>query len=217
MKKIILSLMALSLFAVSCKNDESKSESKDSTTTTAKTETPAKKLSPEEEQKAWMEYATPSSVHQMLAKSDGTWIGEAQMWMAPDSPATKMTGMAVNKMILGGRYQESVHTGKMDMGGGMTMPFEGRSTLGYDNAKKVFQSTWIDNMGTGTMVMEGTWDEATKTITSKGKMYDPAQGKDIDVKETYQIIDDNTHKMQMFCTKDGKEFKNMEMMIRRKK
>lgn len=27
------------------------------------------------------------------------------------------------------------------------MPFEGISTLGYDNAKKTFFSTWIDNMG----------------------------------------------------------------------
>jgi hypothetical protein len=35
------------------------------------------------------------------------------------------------------------------------MPFEGISTLGYDNAKKTFFSTWIDNMGTGMMVMEG--------------------------------------------------------------
>jgi len=213
MKKVLLGLMAFSMIAVvSCKNEEAKSNTTDTSSTVKKDEKPDRKLTKEEEEKAWMEYATPGSVHQMLAKSDGNWVSDASMWMAPDSPAVKMTGTAVNKMIIGGRYQESVHKGIM-----MGMPFEGRSTMGYDNAKKLFQSTWIDNMGTGTMVMEGTWDDATKTMTSKGKMYDVASGKDIDVRETYQIVDDNTHKMEMFCTKNGKEFKTMEMTLKRKK
>jgi hypothetical protein len=211
MKRIFLGLVALSLFAVSCKNDESKTEAKDSSGA-AKTEEKAdKKLTPEEEQKAWMAYMTPGEVHQMLAKSNGTWIGEGQMWMNPDSPATKFTGTAVNKMVLGGRYQESVHTGTM-----MGMPFEGRSTVGYDNAKKMFQSTWVDNMGTGVMYMEGPWDEATKSITFKGKGIDPGTGKELDMKEVFQIIDDNTQKMEMYCTKDGKEMKSMEMTMKRK-
>jgi hypothetical protein len=213
MKKAFLGLLALSMMvAIGCKNEETKSDAADSSATVKKDEAPAPKLSPEEEQKRWMEYATPGAVHQMIAKSTGTWIGEANMWMHPDSPAIKMTGTAVNKMILGGRYQESVHTGTM-----MGMPFEGKSVLGYDNIKKVFQSTWIDNMGTGVMTMEGTWDEASKTITSKGKMVDPSSGKELDVRETYQFMDNNNHKMEMFCTKDGKEMKTMELMIKRKK
>lgn len=212
MKRIFLGFIALSMFAVSCKNDESKTESKDSSGTTVATdETPSKPLTPEEEQKAWMAYMTPGEVHQMLAKSDGSWIGEGQMWMSPDSPATKFTGTAVNKMILGGRYQESVHKGTM-----MGMPFEGRSLLGYDNAKKVFQSSWIDNMGTGVMHMEGPWDGASKSITFKGKGIDPGTGKELDMREVFTIIDDNNQKMEMYCTKDGKEMKSMEMMMKRK-
>lgn len=216
MKKVLLGLLALSMIAVSCNNDESKDAAKDTAATATEEKASDKKLTPEEEMKVWMDYATPSAVHQMLAKSNGTWTGEASMWMHPDSPASKMTGIATNKMILGGRYQESSHVGKMNMGG-MEMPFEGKSIMGYDNARKIFQSTWVDNMGTGVMTMEGTWDEATKTVTSKGKMYDPAYNKEYDVRETYQIIDDNTHKMEMFCTKDGKEFKTMEMTMKRKK
>ncbi len=42
--------------------------------------------------------------------------------------------------------------------------FEGMSLMGYDNAKKVFMSSWVDNMGSGIMQMEGTWDPNTKTI-----------------------------------------------------
>jgi hypothetical protein len=114
-------------------------------------------------------------------------------------------------MILGGRYQESKHIGTFD-----GKPFEGFSTLGYDNAKKTFQSTWIDNMGTGTMFMEGTWDESTKTIHFKGKCVDPMSGQDMAVREEYTIIDDNTQKMEMFMTMPGQpEMKSMEIILKR--
>jgi len=214
MKKIFFSVFALAVMAAGCKNETADSETPKDTTTVAKTEeTPAPALSQEEQNKKWMEYAMPGAVHEMLAKSNGTWIGEGSMWMNPDSPAVKMTGTAVNKMILGGRYQESVHSGVMPGMGGL----KGKISMGIDNGRKEFQSKWMDNMGTGTMYMEGTWDEATKTLNSKGKMYDPLTNKELDVRETYTIVDDNTHSMQMFCSKDGKEFKSMEMTLKRKK
>jgi len=167
----------------------------------------------ETEMKAWMEYMTPGDVHKMLAKSDGEWNEEISMWMAPDAPPQKSNATCVNKMILGGRYQSSTHTGSFS-----GMPFEGISTVAYDNAKKKFITTWIDNMGTGIMVMEGTWDDKTKTLHSKGKQTDPMSGKDMDVRETFQIIDDNTQKIEMFMTNAGaKEFKSMEILLTRKK
>lgn len=166
----------------------------------------------DQEMKAWMDYMTPGDVHKMLAKDDGEWNSDITMWMQPGAPPQKYTGKSVNKMILGGRYQQSVHTGNM-----MGMPFEGISTLGYDNLKKVFMNTWVDNMGTGIMYMEGPWDPATKTVHLKGKMLDPSTGKDCDVRETFKIIDDNTQLMEMFVTKDGKESKTMEIKFTRKK
>ena len=45
----------------------------------------------------------------------------------------------------------------------MGMPFQGMSTMAYDNGKKTFMSTWIDNMGTGILETEGTYDAGTKT------------------------------------------------------
>lgn len=51
----------------------------------------------------------------------------------------------------------------------MGMPFEGHGTLAYDNHRKMFVSTWIDNMGSGIMVLEGTYDDASKTLTLMGK------------------------------------------------
>jgi len=167
----------------------------------------------EAEMKAWMEYMTPGDIHKMLAKSDGEWNEDISMWMAPGAPVQKSTSTCINKMILGGRYQSSTHTGSFN-----GMPFEGISTVAFDNAKKTFTTTWIDNMGTGIMVMEGKWDDKTKTLNTKGKQTDPMTGKDMIVRETFQIIDDDTQKMEMFMTPaGGKEYKSMEMILTRKK
>lgn len=165
----------------------------------------------DDQMKKWMEYMTPGDVHKMLAKADGEWTAEISMWMDPNTPPDKSTSTAVNKMILGGRYQYSTFTGNM-----MGMPFEGVSVTGYDNSKKTFTNIWIDNMGTGTMVMEGTWDEASKTINYKGKMLEPMTGKDEDVRETFKFVDDKTHFLEMYGTKDGKEFKWMEITFKKK-
>jgi hypothetical protein len=158
--------------------------------------------------KNWQEYMTPSKVHQMMATWDGTWKTETTTWMEPGKPPMKSSGQAVNKMILNGLYQETIFTGDM-----MGMPFEGHGTMGYDNAKKVFVSTWVDNMGSGIMYMKGTWNAATKSITLKGKGYDPTSGKDCEMKEVFKVIDDNNQVMEMYGPNpmDGKPMKMMEI------
>ena len=162
-------------------------------------------------QKAWMDYATPGSMQKMIAMADGTWTTDVTFWMAPGAPPSKMGGQCVNKMILGGRFQESRHTS--DMGG---QPFEGIGVMGYDNAKKTFFSTWIDNMGTGVMFLEGKLDDATRTITFTGKSTDPLTGKDLGIRETLKWVDDNNQHMEMFIMKDGTEFKSMAIDLKRK-
>ena len=163
--------------------------------------------------KAWEENMTPGPQHAMLAKSDGAWTAETNMWMAPDAPPMTSKATSMNKMILGGRYQQSTFKGEL-----MGQPFEGVSTTGYDNTKKVYTSHWIDNMGTTPMHMEGTWDEATKSINFKGKML-CANGQEADMREVYKIVDDNTHVMEMYGPdmKTGKEYKHMEIKFTKNK
>lgn len=165
----------------------------------------------EAETKAWMEYMTPGSVHEMIAKGNGDWVGDITMWMSPDAAPMKATSIANNKMILGGRYQYSTHTGDM-----MGMPFEGISIVGYDNALKVFKSSWIDNMGTGIMNLQGPWDPSTNSVTLTGMTVDPSTGTEVSFKEIFKIIDDNNQILEMYSMKDGKEFKTMEIKLTRK-
>lgn len=167
----------------------------------------------EKAMKAWQSYMTPGEPHMMLAKSSGTWNEEVTSWMAPGAPPEKSKSVAENKMIMNGLYQQSTHKGTM-----MGQPFEGISTVGFDNAKKMYVSTWIDNMGSGIMYMEGTWDAATKTIAFKGTCTDPMTSKVQNVRENFKIVDDNTQMMEMYMPgPDGKEFKVMEIKFTRAK
>ncbi|MEO7263904.1 MAG: DUF1579 domain-containing protein [Ferruginibacter sp.] len=131
--------------------------------------------------------------------------------MAPGAPPEISKAKAINSMLYGGRYQLSKHIGST-----MGMPFEGESTMGFDNAKKKFVSTWFDNMGTGMVMMEGPWNEATKTLTLAGKCVDPMTGRDMVLKQTMQAVDNNNQQIEMFGPgPDGKEFKMMEIKLKR--
>lgn len=211
MKRITITLCAAALL-FAC-NDEKSGEAKVASANTTDSTAPHTMPDSATMMKNWAAYMTPGQPHQMMARWNGTWTGEVSMWMAPGAPPTKSTSTSTNKMALGGRYQISEHKGNFD-----GMPFEGMSIVGYDNAKKVFISNWIDNMGTGMMVLEGPWNESTKTMELKGKMIDPSTGQNMDVRETFREIDANTQIMEMFCNgPDGKEFKTMEIKYTRKK
>lgn len=177
-------------------------------TSTATAETTTPPMDSAAKMKAWMDYMTPGEPHKMLASANGKWKSETTMWMEPGAPAQTSTGEATNTMIMDGRYQRMTFKGSM-----MGMPFEGEGITAYDNAKKMFVSTWIDNMGTGVMQMEGPWDEASKSMTLKGSMKDPITGKECTMREVFKIVDDKHQQMEMYSTQDGKEYKNMEMKL----
>jgi hypothetical protein len=220
MKKTLITICSATVLFAACNNagDASKTTSADSVTATTTEPTKDEKWVPVDSataMKAWMDFATPGEQHKALAKSDGKWTAETSMWMEPDKPAMTSTGESTNKMILGGRYQMSEHKGSF-----MGMPFEGVAITGYDNHKKKYVSTWIDNMGTGIMQMEGTWDDGTKTMTMEGKMEDiTREGKYCEMKETLKMVDDDHMVMEMYGpdNKTGKQYKTMEIKYTRKK
>ena len=221
MKHFIITACFISVAAISCTSNEAKKEdtttaadSTAKTTTSTSADAPAAPLDSATMMKTWVAYSTPGDMHKMMAGWDGTWDGETTMWHAPGAPPETSKTKAVNKMVMGGRYQVSTHTGNM-----MGMAFEGLSTTAYDNNKKTFISTWIDNVGTGIMTTEGKWDEATRSLTQTGKCVDPSSGtaKEMDVRQVLKVIDDKNHVFEMYGPgPDGKEFKMMEIKLTKK-
>lgn len=214
MRKLSIALSVVLLLVSACNNEKKEAGTSGATDSSAaaKSGSAGSSVDTAAMNKAWAAYMAPGKVHQMLAKADGQWDAEITFYQSIDQSPVTNKATCENKMILGGRYQQSVYKGVID-----DMPFEGQGTLAYDNSKKIFISTWIDNMGTGVMQLEGTFDEAANTLNMKGRATDAVTGKDIIVRETMKIVDDNTQQMEMFDTKDGKETKTMSILLKRAK
>jgi hypothetical protein len=160
--------------------------------------------------KKWTDFMTPGDMHKLLAAATGKWTEEITMWMAPGQPPVKSTSVSEYKMILGGRYQQASISGSFN-----GTPFEAMSLIGYDNMKKMFFSSWIDNMGTGILNSEGPYDAATGTITLIGTEVDPMSGKELRMRETIQMPDNNTMIMVLYIKSGEKEVKNSEIKMKR--
>lgn len=160
--------------------------------------------------KAWETFMTPGDMHNWMAKWTGTWTGDVSSFMDPEGPPSKSTATVTTKMIMNNLYQVSDYSGNM-----MGMPFQGHGILAYDNSKKEFVTTWIDNLGSGIVVMRGGWDEAAKKLSLKGTQTDPMTGKDAMIREEITFPDDNTQILTMWGEMHGKEMKFMEATFKR--
>ncbi len=187
-----------------------------------KAESPASASPSEADMMAMMmQMSKPGENHQLLAKGVGKWDYKVKFWMAPGMPPSESTGSSVVRPVMGGRYFISEHNGKMQMPGAdgkMTeLAFNGMATDGYDNVKKKFVSSWIDNMGTSIMQLEGTYDPATKTFTYVGEE-EAMPGTKTKVRQLIKCLD-NDHRLCEFYEDQGtgKETKTMEIAYTRSK
>lgn len=210
MKQTALYLFIAASLAVSC-NNETKTEPATKDTGSAVNTTPvAPPMDSAAMAKAWQDFATPGDMHKWMASHVGTWEAEVSQWMGGPEP-TKSKAKDVVTMSMNGLYQMGYFSSTM-----MGMPMTGQSTLAYDNAKKQFIMTWIDNLGSGIVIMTGQYDATTKTMNLKGKQTDPTTGSDSDIRQENKYLDDDTYVMAMYGTgQDGKESKFMEGTFKR--
>jgi hypothetical protein len=214
MRKTILTICAAAFIFAACNSKKEDKTGAASNETTNEGKMEPKKWVPLDSaamMKAWQEAMTVSDNHKMLAKTNGTWTGEVTMWMAEGAPAQTSASTSVTESIYDGLYSQTKHSGDM-----MGMPFQGTSIMGYDNMKKEFFSTWIDNMGSGVMVMTGQM--TGKTINLSGNVR-CMNGQDAPMREVFTMVDDDHMTMEMYGPDPatGKEYKNMEIKYTRKK
>jgi len=162
---------------------------------------------------AWQKAAAPGPNHKLLASLAGQWNFATKMWMQPGAPPEMSTGTAVYTPLMDGRFIQGEYKGTF---GGMA--FQGLGLTGYDNVAKHFTATWADNMGTSIMLMTGKYDAATKTFTYKGDMVDVMKpGTRVKVRQTVKVTDDDSHVMEWYEFRSGKEVKTMEISYTRQK
>ncbi len=174
-----------------------------------------KKMSPE--QKAMMDAMvkamTPGDAHKLLDNMVGVFDAKITAWMEPGAPPMVNTGTSKNTWILGNREVMQEVTSTF-----MGQPFHGIGYTGYDNIKKTYWGTWIDDMGTSVMVSTGGTTDNGKTWKFTSTMPDPMTGKDAPVEERINVIDKDHHTFEMWSPgPDGKMMKMMEIEYTRHK
>ena len=169
--------------------------------------------------KQMMELAKLNDNHKLLADLAGSWSTSVKM-MEPGKEPTVSKGSVTYKSIMNGRYFVGDHTGSMKMPGAdgkmKDFTFKGMSTDGYDNVKQKFTSSWMDNMGTGIMTMDGTYDPATKTFTYSGEM-EMVPGMKTPVRSVVKVTDKNHRTFEWYENRGGQEMKTLEIDYTRKK
>jgi len=170
----------------------------------------------QEMMKQMMEMSKLNENHKLLSSLDGNWNYTIRFWMNPDPNAKpqESKGTATRKSVMGGRYVMMDVSGKMQMPGDdgkmKDVQFKGMGLEGYDNVKKKFIGSWIDNMGTGIQFSEGTYDPATKTFTYTSEM-EMVPGMKSQVREVLKVADNNHMMLEWYENQGGQEKKTMEI------
>jgi hypothetical protein len=177
---------------------------------------PSGQPNPQEMMKQMMEMSKLNENHKVLTDLDGNWNYAIKFWMNPDpnAPPQQSKGTATRKSVMGGRFVVMDVSGKMQMPGEdgkmKDMQFKGMGVEGYDNVKKKFVASWIDNMGTGIQFSDGTYDPATKTLTYTSEM-EPVPGMKTPVREVIKVADNNHMTLEWYENHGGQEKKTMEI------
>ena len=168
----------------------------------------------EADMQACMEAGTPGEMHALLAQSVGVWNGKSSMWMAPGTEPMTSECVSTISPIMDGRFTKCEIKGEMPGMG----PFNGFGIYGYDNVSKEFQSTWIDNCGTGMMTGTGDLSSDGKTLTWIYNYHCPITKKPVTLREVERNISKDSKTLEMYGIdpKSGKEFKMMEIAFTRK-
>ena len=166
-----------------------------------------KKPDPKQLQELYKKFATPGKPHQHFKRLVGRWNCEMKMF-SPQPSTSK--GSATFQVIMGGRYMQQRFRAKMQ-----GQSFQGMGITGYDNAKKKYVGIWVDNMGTGIMSVEGTYDAKKQTLTEIGTSSSPTGT--MKMRMTSHYIDKDKFLFTMYLTIPNGERKLMEITYTRAK
>jgi hypothetical protein len=162
-----------------------------------------------------IEAGTPGENHQLLQKKVGKWNGVVKHWIEPGQEMPPMNCTAEIKSLWDGRYfTEEIEGEGFEPG----QTFLGKSVGGYDNVTKKFFWVWIDNMSTGLMPAQGSYDAATKTFKYSFEYADPRAGKAVKGRSVEKWVSNDQIVSEMYGPdKTGKEYKMMEITFNRAK
>lgn len=162
---------------------------------------------------AMQELAAPTAEHARLNPFVGTFRAEVRMWMGPGEPIIT-TGSMTNTWALGERFLRQEYTGDTSPDPTPFPNFAGHGYWGYNKHTQQYEGFWIDTASTIMQHEAGTVDEDGRTWTMIGEMVGP-DGCASTKRSVITLVNDDQHKMETYFTRDGQEFKGMEIQYTR--
>jgi Protein of unknown function (DUF1579) len=163
-----------------------------------------------------LDYSRPGKYHRILADLAGEWTFKGRHLSGnPDHDSSKVTlefnGSLVRKSfangrffiveLTGGKLQIPIQDGKMKEENAQSI-----ETEGYDNVKKKFVLTFINNhIGSGIVFSEGGYDSTTRTIIYESEVELMPERK-MKVRKHFIIHDNDHYTLKYYRERDGKDF-----------
>jgi len=168
-----------------------------------------------------LDYSHPGKYHQLLADLVGEWNFKSRRFSGNPNPDSNQVvqefgGKLVRKSVMNGRFFIEELTG----GGTLQIPVQDgkmiedtvrdMTTVGYDNVKKKFVQTFINNhIGSFIIYYEGSYDQATKTIIYEGEV-EVLPGKKWKQYQHFIFHDNDHYTVEYYLERDGKKIKSNE-------
>jgi Protein of unknown function (DUF1579) len=155
----------------------------------------------------------PTAEHKILASEEGTWDAAVKSFEGgPNAEPVSSKGTEVNTLLPGGLWLVSKFEG--EFGG---VKFEGRGQFGYDPNKKKYIGTWIDSMMPTMSVLEGEYDDKTKTMTYVGEGTGPDGKSKYMQRMVTTTKDDGSRFFTLYMKMDKDEMKLLEITYTKRK
>lgn len=158
--------------------------------------------------------------HELLKVFVGNWNAESKFWMGPGEPTTAKAE-SKQELIMDGRFVRQTYKSQFEMpgpDGKMTkQEFHGEGLTGYDNLKKEFVSSWVDNMSTSLYTEHGQYNKETREFVMLGSALEPGSDVPVKSKSVIRIVSNDKHVFEMFKERGpGNWNKEMEITYTRK-
>jgi hypothetical protein len=172
------------------------------------------RVPPEEVTRALEKYGALGPEHAWLKKCEGKYDVRLRATFDPAEPMSETLGTCEDKLILGGLFLREEFDGECPF---THKPIHGIGVTGFDNARRKYQSSYINSLGSGISTCEGTADAAGKVLTFQGTRPNLMTGELMKVRSVFTIVDEKTSTYEEFVPgKDGREFRSLEITYTRK-
>ena len=137
---------------------------------------------------------------EVLTADAGLWKAEVEVRPERGAPAQTSEGTMASRMC--GPWLVSDFKNE-------TSGFEGHGICGWDPIHGRYVGTWVDPLRRGLVVMQGRWDEASRTMTYVGEMTRP-DGSQMRWREVTERPEDDVRVFRSLVPlPDGGEFEVM--------